>query len=179
MSDALLIELCKQNNRQAQLTLYDKYYKGMFAVACRYLSQSDAAEDAMQDSFIKAFQKLSQYNGEVTFGSWLKRIVINTCLDELKARKLETEEISDASLMAVYDDSIEVEEDVTVDQIKQALEMLTGIKKTILKLFCSRSMICEEISEILAISISASRTYLHRGKKELLDQLKGVVYERC
>ena len=86
MSDALLIELCKQNNRQAQLTLYDKYCKGMFAVACRYLSQSDAAEDAMQDSFIKAFQKLSQYNGEVTFGSWLKRIVINTCLDELKAK---------------------------------------------------------------------------------------------
>ena len=178
MSDALLIELCKQNNRQAQLTLYDKYCKGMFAVASRYLPQSDAAEDAMQDSFIKAFQKLDQYNGEVTFGSWLKRIVINTCLDELKAKKLEIEMVSNESLIAVYDETMEVEEHINIDQIKQALEMLTGIKKTILKLFLFEGYDHEEISEILAISISASRTYLHRGKKELLDQLKGVVHER-
>ena len=61
--------------------------------------------------------------------------------------------------MAVYDDSIEVEEDVTVDQIKQALEMLTGIKKTILKLFLFEGYDHEEISEILAISISASNVF--------------------
>ena len=73
--------------------------------------------------------------------------------------------------MAVYDDSIEVDEHVTVDQIKQALEMLTGIK-TILKLFLFEGYDHEEISEILAISISASRTYLHRGKKRTIGSIK-------
>jgi DNA-directed RNA polymerase specialized sigma24 family protein len=70
-----IIEQCKQNDRSAQLKLYNQYCDGMFAVAMRFVKDSMEAEDIVQEAFIKAFAKLNQYKAEVTFGAWLKRIV--------------------------------------------------------------------------------------------------------
>ena len=72
-----IIEKCKQHNRKAQLQLYNQYCDGMYVVANRFVKNSMEAEDIVQEAFIKAFIKLHQYKGEVTFGAWLKRIVIN------------------------------------------------------------------------------------------------------
>ena len=58
----------------------------MYYVAFRFLKNSFEAEEAMQEGFVKAFTKMHQYNGEVTFGAWLKRIVINKSIDMLKAK---------------------------------------------------------------------------------------------
>lgn len=82
-----LVERCKANDRKAQLKLYKQYCDGMFGVAMGFLKNSGDAEDVVQESFIKAFQKMEQFRGEVTFGAWLKRIVINKSLDFLKAKK--------------------------------------------------------------------------------------------
>ena len=73
------MEQCKSNSHRAQMQLYKQYCDGMFIVANRYLKDTAAAEDAMQEGFIKAFKKIHQFSGEVTFGAWVKRIVINTC----------------------------------------------------------------------------------------------------
>ena len=82
-----IIEDCKRNNRRAQLKLYNQYCDGMYIVAKRFVKDSFEAEDVVQDAFIKAFSKLHQYKAEVTFGSWLKRIVINKCIDSLKSKR--------------------------------------------------------------------------------------------
>ena len=87
MLDSLLVEQSKENNPKAQMALYKRYCEGMFIVAQRYMKDKAEAEDAMQEAFIKAFRKLHQFKGDVTFGAWLKRIVINTCLDLIKAKK--------------------------------------------------------------------------------------------
>ena len=72
-----LVERCKANDRKAQLSLYRQYCEGMYFVAKRFVYDPDDAEDVLQEAFIKAFQKIDQFKGEVTFGAWLKRIVIN------------------------------------------------------------------------------------------------------
>ncbi|HBC04478.1 MAG TPA: RNA polymerase subunit sigma-70, partial [Aequorivita sp.] len=105
MSDLLLIEQCKQSNRKAQMALYSKYCDGMYVIAHRYLKDTAAAEDAMQEAFIKAFKKLSQFKGDVTFGAWLKRIVINTCLDTLKSKKLELQSLNEEVYTIVEDEA--------------------------------------------------------------------------
>ena len=81
-----LIEKCKNNDRKSQMRLYDMYCDAMFCIAMRYVKSTDDAQDVMQEAFIKAFQKLNQFKAEVTFGAWLKRIVINKCLDFLKSK---------------------------------------------------------------------------------------------
>ncbi|RFN60016.1 RNA polymerase sigma factor [Marixanthomonas ophiurae] len=175
MSNSLLVEQCKQHNRKAQLALYKKYCDGMFIIAQRYMRDTAAAEDAMQEAFIKAFQKLEQFKGDVTFGAWLKRIVINTCLDIIKARKLEIQSLNEETLHIVdEDDAWHVPDKTTVEEVKAAIATLNENHKLIVKLYLLEGYDHQEISEILNISESASRTNLHRGKIQLQKQLKHV-----
>ncbi|WP_347374877.1 RNA polymerase sigma factor [Aequorivita sp. Q41] len=177
MSDLLLIEQCRQCNRKAQMALYKKYCGGMFIIAQRYLKETDAAEDAMQEAFIKAFQKLSQFKGDVTFGAWLKRIVINTCLDTIKAKKLELQTLNDEVFtVEAPDDDWKISDEATVSEIMCAIEELPDKYKTTVKLFLLEGYDHQEISEILQISENASRTYLHRGKNKLKETLKHLRY---
>ena len=67
-----LVEQCKANNRKAQMQLYRQYCEGMFTVALRFVKDPADAEDVLQEAFIKAFQRIDQFKGEVTFGAWLK-----------------------------------------------------------------------------------------------------------
>ena len=177
MSDLLLIDQCKQSNRKAQMALYGKYCDGMFIIAQRYLKDTAAAEDAMQEAFIKAFQKLSQFKGDVTFGAWLKRIVINTCLDTIKARKLETEPLKDEVFTIVeVENDWSIADETTVSEVLAAIEELPDNYKTTVKLFLIEGYDHQEISEILQISENASRTYLHRGKTKLKEKLIHLRY---
>ncbi|PKA82163.1 RNA polymerase sigma-70 factor (ECF subfamily) [Ulvibacter sp. MAR_2010_11] len=177
MSDTLLVEQCKQNNRKAQMALYKRYCDGMFIIAQRYVKDTAAAEDAMQEAFVKAFQKLHQFKGDVTFGSWLKRIVINTCLDVIKARKMELYSINE-EVMHISEEGTdwEVSDETTYSEILNAIEKLPENYKTVVQLFLLEGYDHQEISQVLDISESASRTNLHRGKIQLQEQLKHLQY---
>ncbi|HEY9184860.1 MAG TPA: RNA polymerase sigma factor [Salegentibacter sp.] len=168
-----LIEACKQNDRRAQLKLYNKYSQGMFYVAFRFMKDRFEAEDAMQEAFIKAFAKLNQFTGEVSFGAWLKKIVINKCIDKLKAKKLELVAINEQVLSSVDEnDNWKVEEGISLEQIKKSMEKLPEKYRYPLMLFLMEGYDHEEISEIMEISQVASRTLVHRGKKKLQEELK-------
>ena len=168
-----LIEECKQNNRKAQLKLYNQYSEGMFHVALRFLRDSFEAEEAMQEGFIRAFTKLHQFDGEVTFGAWLKRIVINKCIDTLKARKLELTALNENIMMTVEEENDwQVDDSLGIADVKKAINELPEKYKYSLMLFLLEGYDHQEISEILGISEVASRTLVHRGKKKLQEQLK-------
>lgn len=147
----------------------------MFIVAMRFVKNTMEAEDIVQEAFIKAFAKLHQYKGEVTFGAWLKRIVINKCIDALKSRKQELTELDEVHLKVV-DDSIEsewlVEDAITLDEVKVAINGLPDKYKYVLMLYLIEGYDHQEISQILNISEVASRTQLSRGRSKLKDELK-------
>ncbi|MUP44202.1 sigma-70 family RNA polymerase sigma factor [Gramella sp. BOM4] len=170
-----LIEACKQNSRRAQLKLYNKYCEGMYFVALRFMKDTMEAEDAMQEAFIKAFSKLHQFNGEVTFGAWLKKIVINKCLDKLKAKRMELVAINEQVMGTVEEeDNWQVEDGIGIDEVKREIERLPEKYKYPLMLYLIEGYDHEEISEILDITQVASRTLVHRGKKKLQDELKTI-----
>ena len=79
-----LINACRSGDRGAQSRIYQLYYKAMYNTSLRIVNDSAEAEDIMQESVLDAFQRLDTYTGERTFGSWLKRIVINRSLDYLR-----------------------------------------------------------------------------------------------
>ncbi|MEZ4817281.1 MAG: sigma-70 family RNA polymerase sigma factor [Flavobacteriaceae bacterium] len=172
MSDLSLVEQCKQHSRKAQMALYRQYCDGMFIVAHRYLKDTAAAEDALQEAFIKAFRKLDQFKGDVTFGAWLKRIVINTCLDAMKANKLEKAEVDENTLSIIDEDDWSVADETTVQEVVKTIENLNDPYGMVAKLFLLEGYDHQEISEVLGITESASRTYLHRAKKQVQEQLK-------
>lgn len=160
------------------MALYKQYCDGMFIVASRYLKNTAEAEDAMQESFIKAFKKIEQFSGDVSFGAWLKRIVINTCLDALKKKKAHFEEIND-DVMRLEDEENTgwaVEDGTTMDEINRAIEKLSTNYKAVVKLFLLEGYDHQEIAQVLNITESASRTNLHRGKLQLKEHLKHLQY---
>ncbi|MCH4552935.1 RNA polymerase sigma factor [Aestuariibaculum lutulentum] len=174
MFQADIIEQCKQNNRKAQLQLYNQYCDGMYIVAKRFLKDASDAEDVVQEAFIKAFSKLHQYKAEVTFGAWLKRIVVNKSIDFLKAKKQQLVELEEVHLKVVdtvNDDKWLVDDTITLCNVKQAISNLPDKYQYVVMLYLIEGYDHQEISEILNISEVASRTQLSRGKAKLQELL--------
>ena len=175
MLTADIIEACKRNNRVAQIKLYNQYCDGMYVVAKRFVKDSFEAEDVVQEAFIKAFSKLHQYKAEVTFGSWLKRIVINKSIDLLKSKKQIMQDLDEVHLKVVdisYEGEWLVDDAITLEDVKQAISNLPEKYKYVVMLFLIEGYDHQEISQILNISEVASRTQLSRGKVKLRDVLK-------
>jgi len=177
LSILLLVEQCKNNEQKAQMALYKQYCDGMFIVAQRYLKDTHAAEDAMQEAFIKAFRKIDQFKGDVTFGAWLKRIVINTCLDTIKSKKIDVDSLDESVFEIVEDDNDwNVSDETTVEEIKTAIDNLPTNYRQVVQLFLLEGYDHQEIASVLSISENASRTNLHRGKSLLKKTLKHLQY---
>lgn len=169
-----IIEQCKQNNRKAQLQLYNHYCDGMYIVAKRFLKDAHDAEDVVQEAFIKAFTKLHQYKAEVTFGSWLKRIVINKSIDFLKSKKQHLVDLEEVHLKVIDADDEDkwlVDDAITIQDVKKTIEDLPDKYQYVLILYLIEGYDHQEIAEILNISEIASRTQLSRGKIKLQELL--------
>ena len=160
-----------EGNTKAQFQLYKLYYKGMYSVSLRIVNDEVEAEDIMQEAFLSAFKKIETYQGEVSFGAWLKKIVVNRSVDHLKKKKVHIEEITERT-MEMADYQTETKE-VDINTIKSAIRELPDGYRVVLSLYLIEGYDHEEISEILGISNSSSRTQLLRAKNKLKELLKG------
>jgi RNA polymerase sigma-70 factor (ECF subfamily) len=149
------------------MNLYRQYCEGMFCVAMRFVRKEDEAEDLVQEAFIKAFKRLDQFRGEVTFGAWLKRIVVNQCLDFLKSNRERTIALEEYELQIAEEPTWTVEREVSVEGVIQAMEQLPEKYRDVVRLYLLEGYDHEEIADILHISATASRTRLMRGKEYL------------
>ena len=170
--DTQLIKLCKKGNEVAQLQVYDTYAQAMFTIACRYLKDDEEAKDAMQEGFLKAFLNIESYKPEATFGAWLKRIIINQCLDVLKKNKLEFEAVEVSELQIINEEDWHFDTTITKREILFAIDQLNEKHKVVVTLYLLEGYDHEEISNILEIPVKTSRTHLRRGKLKLQDLLK-------
>ncbi len=165
-----IIDQCKEGSQKAQFQLYKLYYKPMFSVCMRLMNNETEAEDVMQEAFLNAFKKIDTYKGEVSFGAWLKKIVVNRSLDYLKKRKVKFEEINEKTNKFI-DHQMETKE-VNMKVIKDAIQKLPDGYRVVLSLYLIEGYDHEEISEILGISNSNSRTQFLRAKNKLREILK-------
>ena len=172
-----LIEQCKKNDSKAQMHLYDMYCKAMFNTAYSFTKDDMIAQDMMQEAFIKAFKKIDTFTGEATFGSWLKRIVINQCLDHIKKQKLETVDINDDVISLTEDDHWEVDQGISLQSIYNCIEQLPQKCKNVVKLYLLEGYDHQEVAQILQISEVSSRSQLSRGKSRLKELLIQNNYE--
>jgi len=170
-----LIDGCRNGDQKAQFQIYKLYYKAMYNTSLRIVSDTMEAEDIMQESFLSAFEKIETYSGTVSFGAWLKRIVINRSLDALNRRKMIFEDIeghheirdtSSEETMYVEDINSKIEE------VKNAIERLPDGYRIILSLYLIEGYDHDEIAEILNISSSTSRSQLSRAKQKLIGELR-------
>ncbi|MGQ8337902.1 RNA polymerase sigma factor [Sunxiuqinia sp. A32] len=164
-----VIDRCKSGEREAQFQLYKLYYKSMYNTSLRIVGNEVEAEDIMQESFLNAFKKINTYEGKVSFGAWLKKIVVNRSLDYLKKRKVYFEEINEK--IVDEDNPLMETREIDVEKIKKAISQLPEGYRVVLSLYLLEGYDHDEISEILGISNSSSRSQLLRAKLKLKDYL--------
>lgn len=148
------------------------FYKRVYNACYRVLYDSLEAEDAMQESFLKAFSSLDNYKNSVPFEAWLVRIGINTSIDKLRKRNLETVDFNENINYDIVDsdDSEEWEQILDrVEQVKTAITKLPESSRLIVNLYLIEGYDHEEISEILNIAPGTVRIQYMRAKQKLLE----------
>ncbi len=185
-----LVIRCQQGERRAQYELYGQYASAMFNVCLRILNHQAEAEDALQDAFLDAFTHIQSFRQQSTFGAWLKQIVVNRAINQLRSRRLEWVEL-DTTRLYVGDDepsetttndlnglvwhepdpTDETETDHEIDRIRRAMQQLPDGYRVVLSLYLFDGYDHEEIGTILNISETTSRSQYLRGKKRLTQLL--------
>jgi RNA polymerase sigma-70 factor (ECF subfamily) len=158
-------------DREAHYKLYKLYSRAMYNVGYRITGNEEDAEDVLQESFVSAFRNLSNYRGDASFGSWLKRIVVNKAINVIKRRKWELMpedkeiDVAEESAMDEYMPGLSVE------RVKAAMEQLPDGYRSVLSLYLLEGYDHQEISEIMGITESTSKSQLNRAKNKLKELL--------
>jgi len=168
-----IIELSKAGNSKAQYQLYKLYAKAMYNICYRIMNNREEAEDMLQESFTEAFLKLDTFRYESAFGVWLKRIVINKCINSLKRKKAElvlTDNLPD-------NDGINEGEDILdtlslkVRDVQNAMDKLPQGYRVIFSLYLLEGYDHSEIAQIMGVSESTSKSQYSRAKQKIKEIL--------
>jgi len=172
-----LIDECRNGSSKAQFEIYKLYYKAMYNTCLRFVKNPMEAEDVMQEAFLAAFRNIDSFRGEVSFGSWLKRIVVNRSLDVLKKKSLDLEPLEEGRTIIDTDDDRDYEANYKVEQVKKAIALLPDSYRVLLTLHLFEGYDHEEIAQIMEMSNAAVRTGYSRARKRLQELLETKKFE--
>lgn len=164
------IKKCTENNREAQLKIYQLYSPVLYGLCLKYMRNEDDAKDVFQEAFVIAFQKMDQYKFEGSFEGWLKRIFINKLLETLKKKK------KDVLYLDNYDTNIADEDEIEIPPIKQEklleyIQELPDQYRMVFNLYIFEKMKHKEIAVMLGISEGTSKSNLNRAKSILKKRI--------
>ena len=164
-----------EGKQSAQLEVYNRYYRAMYNTAFRIVKDNAEAEDVMQESFLNAFTKLDSFKGEVTFGAWLKRIVINNSIYHYRKQQQRSEVSLEDKLYKVEDnDAVVTDHESTKLKAQKVMETMSRLKdnyRVSLTLHLIEGYDYEEVSEIMDISYANCRTMISRAKESLRKKM--------
>ncbi len=165
MTEAELIEQCRQDNRKAQQLLYERYAPKMFGVCKRYIRTREDAEDVLVEGLFKVFDNIHKFKGQGSFEGWIRRIVVNQSLMFLRKKhnfKL-TVEVSNIEVKT----GVSIEDELAEQDILNLLSKLPTGYRTVFNLYVIEGYKHREIAEIMGISINTSKSQLILAKKRL------------
>jgi RNA polymerase sigma-70 factor (ECF subfamily) len=172
-----IIEKSKKGSSKAQYKLYQLYAKAMYNTCYRMMNSQTEAEDMLQEAFTEAFMKLHTFRYDSTFGAWLKRIVVNKCINEIKRRKADLNFVEDIQVFGERKEEEDVSAGLNVKDIKKAMEQLPEGSRMIFSLYLLEGYDHREIAQILNVSESNSKSQYMRAKRKVKEILEGGTYE--
>jgi RNA polymerase sigma-70 factor (ECF subfamily) len=174
MEEQELIQDCIAARPKAQKALFDIYAPKLYVVCLRYLKDQMRAQDVLQDTFVKIFAHIGNYKSEGAFEGWLKRIAVNTCLDQLrKDKKLLTDvSLDDVSHKLAHQDYSA--EKLMADDLLKLVQALPDGYRTVFNLFAIEGFSHQEIAQQLSISESTSKTQYLRARAYLKERIENI-----
>lgn len=175
-SEEEIIAGCRKKNRAIQELLYKTYYSVFLKVCGRYAKSMLDAEQLLNDGFLKVFTQIDLFKNTGSFAGWMRRIMVNTCLDYLRSTALKEEMIlhvravpAEESNIAVGNDAVESME---FKELVQSIQTLPTMTRTVFNMFVFDGFSHREISEQLTISEGTSHWHLHQARNLLQKRIK-------
>ena len=174
MIDKKIIEQCLKNDKVSQKKLYDSLASKMYAVCLRYASKRVSADDILQEAFIKVFKYLPTFNFSGSFEGWVRRIVVNTALDQIKKYAEPFGDIDEASsdetLISVNDAIAQL----SSQELFALIQSLPEGKRMIFNLYAFEGYSLKEIAQLLGISVMTSKGQYSKAKKMLQEKIMKI-----
>jgi RNA polymerase sigma-70 factor (ECF subfamily) len=173
-----IVEGCLKGERRSQERLFTMFYGKMMAVSMRYIGDRDSAQEVLQVSFLKVFDKLEHFDFSGSLEGWMRRIVSNTAIDHLrKAKKNPFLSDQDNDFKSMAEDPMQVQELLAHTQLKAelahaAITKLSPAYRTVFNLYVIEERSHKEIAELLGISEGTSKSNLAKAKMNLQRHLK-------
>lgn len=164
-----LVAGCLAGSRMAQYRLYHKYADAMYNICCRITNDPEAASEVMQDAFIMVFQNIGSHSQQSTLGAWIKRIVINKCIDYMRLKKMVFQEVTEN-----LDYAADAEEElpgINISLIKRAIASLPDGYRVVFTLYTLEGYDHSEIAQILNVSEQTSKSQYHRARVKMQEWL--------
>lgn len=175
MEERQLAERCARGERQACRELYDCYAGRLLALGTRYTGSRDSAEDVLQDSFIKVFSSIGsfRYRGEGSLFAWIRRIVVNRCVDWLRERnRAGTVSLEDARTPSESMLDGAAVDLIPEDILSAMVESLPDGYRAVFNLFAIDGYSHREIGKMLGIKEKSSSSQYFRARALLADRIK-------
>lgn len=164
----------KRSQNKGLRALMDTYQSRLYWHIRRMLVDHSLAEDALQETFIKAYQKIHLFKKDSKLYTWLYRIATNEALQELrkiKSRKITDDEVSNYLINQVAETTMKDADEIQI-LLNQAIQTLPEKQKMIFNLRYFDDLSHEEIAEIAEISVGTSKTNYHYAKNKIQDYIK-------
>lgn len=172
-----IIEGCKRGDRKCQRLLYDKFAPKMLMVCRRYASNSDEADDILQDGFIRAFDKIGQFEGTGAFEGWLRRLIVNVALRHCQMKKAVSNMDDIDDLKEDIEDEIPQYE-FDMNELLQMIDLLPPGYKAVFNMFAIDDFSHKEIADMLGITVNTSKSQLARARGYLQKLISEKRYKR-
>ena len=165
-----IIQGSLRGDRISQKQLFDRFSGKMLAVCMRYARHTMEAEDLLQDGFIKVFTNLDQYKSEGPFEQWIRRIMINNAIKNCHRKSFQNEYSAGDDIPEMFEDPEVIESMAERELIKMINELPDGYRM-VFNLYAIEGYSHKEISEVMNIEESTSRSQLVKARKVLQDKL--------
>lgn len=176
-----LIALCIKQDRKAEYELYKLTYSYLMGICMRYSRDKDTASESLNMGFLKILKNLSTYKPEIPFKSWIRRVMVNTLIDEYRKNKREREKVTYVEEYYDNSDFSDVNEAlsrINYNQLLVQINMLPEATKKVFNLFAIDGYSHKEIGEMLMISEGTSKWHLNAARQKLKEYIENSVLTR-
>lgn len=172
-----LIEDCKRRKKGAFERLYQKYSSKLLGVCFRYSKSREEAEDILQEGMIKVFQNIESFSGKGSFEGWLKRIMVNTAINNYRrnAKYIIDQEFNENLPDKTLDEEIKISDRINKEKLFECIHSLPRGYQLVFNMYAIDGLTHNEIANELKISVNTSKSQLHKARRHLRKQLQDII----
>ena len=175
MTEEELLAGCNKGDNKCQYMLYKKYASMMLAVCRRYASSLEEAEDVLQDGFVKVFTNLDKYRGDGSLEGWIRRIMVNTALNQYRSSLKTLYQLDVTEMHEVIEDNRNSNLDkLNANVLLKMIETLPDGYKLVFNLYEIEGYAHKEIAEMLNVSINTSKSQLLKARRVLQKKIEDL-----